>query len=130
MNKQLVKSAQALVEPADGLVIQKGQLVLTPQLLEGLELAESLQKEIDAFYGSIKTFLQMHKCKGGETELGYVKLSESPRLYADETVKARFLKTTIDTEEVRRWQKKNAGKLPAGVTEKVSVRLIKKVKKV
>lgn len=127
-NKTTTKQAAgALTLVSDGLHIRKGKLVPTPALLEALELAQSLQNDLDEFYGSIKTFLEIHKCKGGEGEWGYVKLSPQRRLYADSTVKPRFLKKTVDTDEVRHYQKKHSGKLPAGITEKSSNRLIKKV---
>lgn len=127
-NKTITKRASALQSLAQGLQIRKGQLVPTEALIEGLRLADELSKDLDAFYGSIKTFLEVHNLPNNEGDWGYLKLSPQRRLYADSSVKPRFLKTTIDTAEVRHYQKNHKDKLPAGVTEQVSNRLIKKIK--
>lgn len=126
--KTLVRRASALSSLSDGLETRNGQLVPTPALLEGLRLAESLQRDLDAFYGSIKTFLEIHGLDGAEGEWGYIKLSPQRRLYATGDVKPRFLTSTVNTKVVRAYQELHNGQLPAGIAEKTTNRLTKKVK--
>lgn len=126
--KTVVKRAGALQSLSDGLLIENGELVLTPALLEGMRIAEALQSEIDAFYGSIKMFLEVNECKGGESELGYVKLNSQSRYTITGKVAPRFLRDAVDTEEVKHWKKNHKGALPKGIKEVTFKRLNKKVK--
>lgn len=127
-SKQLAKSAGTLVRLADGLQVRDKQLVPTPAFIEALRLAQQLQDDLDAFWGSIKTTMEVNGIKESKGDWGYVKLTPQRRLYAHEGVKPRFLTETVNTKIVRAWQELHNGKLPAGITETTSNRLTKKVK--
>lgn len=126
---QLTKAHQSLTAPVQGLRVRNNELIPSPAFLRALQEAIELEDELKQFFGAIKTFMEVHNVKAGEGAWGYLKLNPQRRLAADlDVVKPRFLTAAPNTEMIRAYQKMHGGSLPTGITEKVSLRLSKKVK--
>lgn len=127
--KAITKAPGALTIVSKGLQAKKGELVQSPDFLAAVALAGQLQAELDEFWGSVQTFMEVNKVKGSKGDWGHITLAERRTLGGNvKDIKPRFLKQAIATDQVRAYATQHGGKLPAGITEKTSKYLSKKVK--